>query len=184
MPKMTRGSSQSAPWITAGREHHLREDHQDDARHRRGDEGGENAVVDDAGVRLVGMGKLLGEPALQPHRRQLRGQLDDDDRISEAAEQLRAVIAAGDEQEREPRREAKQEAEEIGAAALRQRGDVVAGRWRRFVHPALPGKCGKVIVRACATVRHGLRHRYRAFELAPRPRQPPRSGADSPIRQR
>ena len=35
---------------------------------------------------FVGLGQLLREPALQAQRRELRGELDDQDGISEAAE--------------------------------------------------------------------------------------------------
>ena len=110
----------------AGREHRLRKEHQQDAGDRRGDEGGGEPVPDDADMRLVGGRELLGEAALQPHRRELRAQLHDDHREGEAPEQLRPVIAPGDEQEGQPRDEPQQEAEEIGPAALGQRGDVVA----------------------------------------------------------
>ena len=73
---------------------------------------------------LVGMRQLLGEAALKPERRQLRRELDDQHRESEAAERLGAVHPAGDEQERQPRREAKHEAEEVDPPAPRQRRHV------------------------------------------------------------
>ena len=76
-------------------------------------------------MRLIGRRQLLREAALQSYRRQLRGELDDDDRISEATEQVRAVIAASDEQEGQPRREPQDETEEVGAAAFGQSGNVV-----------------------------------------------------------
>ena len=135
----------------AGREHRLGEDHQDRARDRRGDEGGEQPVRDDADMGLVGGRKLLGEAALQPHRGELGGELDDDHRISEAAEQLRPVEAAGDEQEGQARGEPQHEAEEVGPPALRQRGDVRVGRGR-FRHPDSPGRPGAIKARGSATV--------------------------------
>ena len=79
-------------------------------------------------MRLVGGRQLLGEAALQAQRRELRGELDDDHRISEAAEQLRPVEAAGDEQEGQARGEPEQEAEEVGPPALGERGDVLVRR--------------------------------------------------------
>src|SRR5687767_3748809 len=74
---------------------------------------------------LVGGRELLGEPALQAQRRDLSGELDDQHCISEAAEQLRPVEAAGDEQEGQAGREPQQESEEVGPSAPRQRGDIV-----------------------------------------------------------
>ena len=97
-------------------------------------------VPDDADVRLVGVRKLLGQPALQPQRRQLRRELDDQDRISEAAERLGAVHAPGDEQERQARDQPEDEAEEVDPPAARQRRQV-GGR---------PRCGGRVSVAQCA----------------------------------
>ena len=72
---------------------------------RRADRGDQQRVGDDAGLRLLRVGEQLGEPAPQPQRRELRGELDDQHRIGEAAERGRAIDPAGDEQERQPRRE-------------------------------------------------------------------------------
>ena len=109
----------------AAREHRLREDHQDRAGERGGDEGCDQAVHHHADMRLIGRRKLLREPALQAHRGELRGELDDDHRISEPAQQFRSVEPPGDEQEGDPRREPQDEAEEIRPAALGERGDVM-----------------------------------------------------------
>ena len=101
------------------------------------------AVPDDADVRLVGGRQLLGEAALQPQRRELRGELDDDHRISEAAEQLRAVEAAGDEQEGQPRRSRSRKPKKLvrpplASAAISSSG---AGGGRRSMRgaPVRPG---------------------------------------------
>ncbi len=75
-------------------------------------------------MRLVGMGQLLGEPALQAQGRQLRGELDDQHRESETPERFGAVHPAGDEEEGQPRGEAQDEAEEVDPPAPRQRGHV------------------------------------------------------------
>ena len=115
------------------REHRLREGHQDRARHRRGDEGGEHAVGDDMGMGLVGGRELLGEAALEAHGRELGGELDHDHRISEAAEQLRPVKMAGDEQEGDARDQPDDEAEEVGPPALGEGGDIVVGAGRRLI---------------------------------------------------
>ena len=56
---------------------------------RRTDRGDEQGVPDDADMRLVGVGELLGEAALQSQRRELRREFDDQDGISEAARALR-----------------------------------------------------------------------------------------------
>ena len=69
-----------------------------------GAEGGDQqGVPDHADMPLVGMRQLLRQAALQARGRQLRGEFDDQHRIGEAAERLRAVDPAGDEQERQPR---------------------------------------------------------------------------------
>src|SRR3546814_9303078 len=56
-------------------------------------------------MRLFGQGELLGEAALQPQCRDLRREFDDQHRIGETTQRLRAVIAAGDDQERYARSE-------------------------------------------------------------------------------
>ena len=68
----------------------------------------------------------LGEPALEPERRQQREQLDRHQRRGEPPERLGAIEPAGDEQKRDARGEPQEEAEEVGASALGERGDVVA----------------------------------------------------------
>ena len=55
---------------------------------------------------LLGMSELLGEPALQPQRRQLGGKLDDQYRIGEAPKRLGAIDAAGNEEEGQARQQA------------------------------------------------------------------------------
>ena len=47
-----------------------------------------SASADHADMRLVGLGQLLGQAALQAERRQLRREFDDQHRIGEAAELL------------------------------------------------------------------------------------------------
>src|SRR3546814_15900445 len=88
-------------------------------------------------------GKLLGQPALQPQRRQLGGEFDDDDRIGETAKRLRAVHPPGDEQERQARGEAQQKAEEVGPSPFGKRGEIAhslscpASRARAVFQPTL-----------------------------------------------
>ena len=86
---MTSGREPSAPTDVAPPETSLAGDeHQDRAATadamKRGQEGRRRTH---AIVRLVGGRELMGEAALQAQSGELRGQLDDDHRISEAAEQ-------------------------------------------------------------------------------------------------
>src|SRR3546814_14561705 len=81
-------------------------------------------------MRLFGQGELLGEAALQPQCRDLRREFDDQHRIGETTQRLRAVIAAGDDQERYASGESEQKAEKIGSAALRERRDSFIARCR------------------------------------------------------
>src|SRR5579859_1873987 len=80
-------------------------------------------------MRATGLGELLGEAALEAERGELGSELDDDRRVGEAAQNVGAIPAAGDEQEGQARRQPQQEAEEVGSAALGQRRDV-AGAFR------------------------------------------------------
>ena len=96
---------------------------------RRADRGDQQRVPRDADMRLVGMRELLRETALQPKGRKLRGELDDQHRISKAAERLGAVDAAGDEQERQARGQPDAEAEEVDPSAAGQRREI-GGRCR------------------------------------------------------
>ena len=131
MPKMTSGSSHSAPRMSPAGNIACGKSIRIALAIAEAMKAASSAVGDHADVRLVGGRELLGEAALQPQGGELGGELDDDDRISEAAEQLRPVEAPGDEQEGQPRGEPQQEAEEIGPPALGQSGDVLVGAGRR-----------------------------------------------------
>jgi hypothetical protein len=73
------------------------------------------------GARLA---ELFGEAALEPERRKLRDQLDHEHGKGEAADRFGAIPAPGEIEKGQARDEAQDEAEEIGAAALGERGGV------------------------------------------------------------
>ena len=124
----------------AVRVHGLRKGDQDRDRHQRAQQRDDERVPGDAGMRLVGVRELLRQPALQPERRKLRGELDDQDRISEAAERRGSVHSPGDEQERQPRRQPKNEAEEVDPPAAGERGKIGGRRTRlRFRFASMRG---------------------------------------------
>ena len=97
------------------------------------------AFENNAEAKLVAVADVRLDSATAPGERTLSlsrsrdskpvagGELHHDHRISEAAEQIRAVEAAGDEQEGDARDQPDDEAEEIGPAALRQRRAHVFG---------------------------------------------------------
>ena len=91
-------------------------------------------------MRLVGLGKLLGKPALQSQCRQLRGEFDDQHGKGEPAERVGAINPPGDEQERQPRRQSQYETEEVDPSAPRQCGKVGGRRCggRRLAQCAAP----------------------------------------------
>ena len=85
---------------------------------------------------LLAIGQSLCEPALFAHRTHQCDEFDHDESRCKAAQRLGAVEAAGDEQERQARQQAQQEADEILPSALGDGGQV-------FVissgsHPASP----------------------------------------------
>ena len=166
------GSSHSRPVISLLGNIACGKDEQQRHRDRRADRRDQQRVPDHADVRLVGVRQLLGEPALQAERRQLRRELDDQHRIGEAAERFGAVHPAGDEQERQPRREPQHEAEEIDPPAARQRGEV-GGRRRRS---SGSGSMRGAPMRAPADldVERHVELERRLGGVAPSPRGPPR----------
>lgn len=78
------------------------------------------------GMRPIGTGQRLGEPALEAQRGEQRRDFDHQHRDRIAADNVRAIGAAGDEQERQPGGEAQDEAENVGSPALGERVDVLA----------------------------------------------------------
>ena len=105
--------------------HHLRKGDQHSTCRHRQDEGERERVPHDADVRLVGGGQRLREATLQAERCDERGEFDHHHGEREAADEVRTVEPARDEQERDARGEAQDEACDIGAAALGERIDVL-----------------------------------------------------------
>ena len=87
-------------------------------------------------MRVFPFGKALRKAALLAHGTQQGDQFDHDQCRSEAAQRIGSVKAARDEQERQARQQAQQEAEEILPSALREGGQVFI--LRGGTHPASP----------------------------------------------
>jgi hypothetical protein len=73
---------------------------------------------------LVAICQPLRQSALFAHRAQQRDQFDHHQRRSKAAQRVGAVQAPGDKQERQPRDQPQDEANEVLPSALGQRGKV------------------------------------------------------------
>ena len=87
-------------------------------------------------MRVLAFGQALRQPAFLAHGAHQRHQFDHHQRRGEATQRVRAVEAAGNEEEGQPRNQPQNEAEEILPSALGQRGQVLVGF---FVgHSALP----------------------------------------------
>ena len=106
--------------LRIGKDDLRQHDHDAGAYGRKG-ETEQQRVADDMRGRPVPLRQLRRDAAPQSEGRERGHQLDDHDRVGEAPERFRAVELPGDEQERHAREQAQQEADEIGAAALRQR---------------------------------------------------------------
>ena len=84
----------------------------------------------------LAIGKTLRKAPLFAHRTDQRDQFDHDQRRREATQGVRAVEASRDEQERQTRHEAQNEAEEILPPTFCQGGEVFVRFFR--CHPAGP----------------------------------------------
>src|SRR5690606_29946498 len=95
--------------------------------------------------------------ALLAHRAEHRDQLDDDQRRGEAAERVGPVVAAADEQERQPCGEPQQETEEVRLPAPGERREVPAGSLGRSGrgHAAEPSEASGRISSSAAMARAG-----------------------------